>query len=81
MGSLGLGLVPASPIITARRDYASVGMWAGGLTYPIHRIDSTSDAKLLALKNNAVDEATAMFTVRILIYSQRYLQLMALPMT
>jgi len=56
-GSLGFGIGTASPIITQGGITLPVGMWAGGLTTQFIEFDSTSDAKLLALKNNAVDEA------------------------
>ena len=56
-GSLGFGIGTASPIITQGGITLPVGMWAGGVTTQFINFDSTSDAKLLGLKNNAVDEA------------------------
>jgi hypothetical protein len=58
-GSLGFGIGTASPIITQGGITLPVGMWAGGVTTQFINFDSTSDATLLALKNNAVDEAHA----------------------
>jgi len=56
-GSLGFGIGTASPVITQGGITLPVGMWAGGLTTQFIEFGSTSDAKLLNLKNNAVDEA------------------------
>jgi len=56
-GSLGFGIGTASPIITQGGITLPVGMWAGGLSTQFINFNSASDATLLDLKNNAVDEA------------------------
>jgi Putative MetA-pathway of phenol degradation len=56
-GSLGFGIGTASPIITQTGVTLPTGMWAGGIITQFINFDSISDQQLLALKNNAVDEA------------------------
>jgi hypothetical protein len=56
-GSLGFGIGTASPIITQTGVTLPTGVWAGGLITQFISIDSASDATLLDIKNNAVDDA------------------------
>jgi hypothetical protein len=56
-GSLGFGIGTASPIITQTGITLPVGMWAGGLITQFTSFNSASDATLLNLKNNAIDDA------------------------
>lgn len=56
-GSLGFGIGTASPIITQTGVTLPTGMWAGGIITQFISFDSISDNRLLALKNNAVDDA------------------------
>ncbi|HEX8874946.1 MAG TPA: transporter, partial [Nitrosospira sp.] len=56
-GSLGFGIGTASPIITQTGITLPVGMWAGGLITQFTSFNSASDATLLSLKNNAIDDA------------------------
>lgn len=56
-GSLGFGIGTASPIITQTGITLPAGMWAGGTITQFTSFNSASDAKLLDLKNNAVDDA------------------------
>ncbi len=56
-GSLGFGIGTASPIITQGSLTLPVGMWAGGVSTQFINFNGTSDATLLNLKSNAVDEA------------------------
>ena len=56
-GSLGFGIGTASPIITQTGITLPVGMWAGGLITQFTGFNSASDAQLLNLKNNAIDDA------------------------
>ena len=56
-GSLGFGIGTASPIITQTGVTLPTGVWAGGIITQFVSIDSASDAQLLSIKNNAVDEA------------------------
>ncbi len=56
-GSLGFGIGTASPIITQTGVTLPSGVWAGGLITQFISIDNASDATLLDVKNNAVDDA------------------------
>src|SRR6478736_6491746 len=56
-GSLGFGIGTASPIITQTGITLPAGMWAGGLITQFTGFNSASDAQLLGLKNNAIDDA------------------------
>src|SRR6476469_7748605 len=56
-GSLGFGIGTASPIITQTGITLPAGMWAGGLITQFTGFNSASDAQLLDLKNNAMDDA------------------------
>jgi len=56
-GSLGFGIGTASPIITQTGITLPSGMWASGLITQFTGFNSASDAKLLDLKNNAIDDA------------------------
>jgi len=56
-GSIGFGIGTASPIVTQTGITLPAGMWAGGLLTSFTNFNSASDAKLLDLKNNAVDHA------------------------
>ena len=56
-GSLGFGIGTASPIITQTGITLPAGMWAGGTITQFTSFNNASDATLLDLKNNAVDEA------------------------
>ena len=56
-GSLGFGIGTASPIITQTGITLPVGMWAGGLITQFTSFNSASNATLLDLKNNAIDDA------------------------
>jgi len=56
-GSLGFGIGTASPIITQTGVTLPAGVWAGGIITQFVSIDSASDAQLLNIKNNAIDEA------------------------
>jgi hypothetical protein len=56
-GSLGFGIGTAAPIITQSAITLPVGMWATGIVTNYTSYDSASDAQLLSLKNNAVDDA------------------------
>lgn len=56
-GALGFGIGTASPIITQTGITLPAGMWAGGILTQFTSFNSASDAKLLDLKNNAIDEA------------------------
>lgn len=56
-GSLGFGIGTASPIITQTGLTLPTGVWAGGIITQFVSIDSASDAQLLNVKNNAIDDA------------------------
>ena len=56
-GSLGFGIGTASPIITQTGVTLPTGVWAGGIITQFVSLDSASDATLLDIKENAVDEA------------------------
>ncbi|MFZ2452389.1 MAG: transporter [Methylovulum miyakonense] len=56
-GSLGFGIGTASPIITQTGVTLPAGVWAGGIITQFVSIDSASDAQLLNIKNNAIDDA------------------------
>jgi len=56
-GSLGFGIGTASPIITQTGVTLPTGVWAGGIITQFVSIDSASDAQLLNVKNNAIDDA------------------------
>lgn len=56
-GALGFGIGTASPIVTQTGITLPAGMWAGGVLTQFTSFNSASDAKLLDLKNNAVDDA------------------------
>lgn len=56
-GSLGFGIGTASPIITQTGVTLPKNMWAGGIITQFINFDSISDARLLALKNNARTDA------------------------
>ncbi|WP_340121909.1 transporter [Methylobacter svalbardensis] len=56
-GSLGFGIGTASPIITQTGVTLPSGVWAGGLITQFVSIDNASDATLLDVKNNAIDDA------------------------
>jgi len=56
-GSLGFGIGTASPIITQTGITLPTGMWAAGLITQFTDFDSASAARLLDVKNNAVDDA------------------------
>ncbi len=56
-GSLGFGIGTASPIITQTGVTLPTGVWAGGIITQFVSIDSASDAQLLNIKNNAIDDA------------------------
>ncbi|WP_024298471.1 transporter [Methylomicrobium lacus] len=56
-GSLGFGIGTAAPVITQTAVSLPDGMWAGGIVTNFTSFDSASDAELLSLKNNAVDDA------------------------
>ena len=57
MALLGFGIGTASPIITQTGITLPAGMWAGGLITQFTSFNSASDATLLDLKNNAIDDA------------------------
>lgn len=56
-GSLGFGIGTAAPINTQTAITLPDGMWAGGTITSFTSYDSASNAQLLSLKNNAVDDA------------------------
>jgi hypothetical protein len=56
-GSLGFGIGTASPIITQTGITLPAGMWAVGTITQFTSFNSASDATLLDLKNNAIDDA------------------------
>lgn len=55
--ALGFGIGTASPIVTQTGITLPAGMWAGGVLTQFTSFNSASDAKLLDLKNNAIDDA------------------------
>ncbi|MDA1343867.1 MAG: transporter [Proteobacteria bacterium] len=56
-GALGFGIGTASPIITQTGLTLPKNMWASGIITQFVNLDSISDSRLLALKNNAETDA------------------------
>ncbi|MDQ3187041.1 MAG: hypothetical protein M3Q16_11420 [Pseudomonadota bacterium] len=72
-GALGFGIGTASPIVTQTGITLPTGMLAGGVITQFTSFNSASDAKLLDLKNNAVDDAHGDVHTLKSFYSHRYL--------